>query len=130
LGRTLIEYYRKVIHFNLDRREKLKNKITAEHLELLGGDYPGIQMNGLPKGFRSESISGCYHRQKAIAADNRTPFCIAQKGVTKKSRREQLSVSLLARTTGNCSTGGVGLAFESVSASAQRQLARTAAAPF
>jgi hypothetical protein len=55
LGRTLIEYYRKVIHFNLDRREKFKNKITAEHLELLGGDYPGIQMNGLPKGFRSEA---------------------------------------------------------------------------
>jgi Pyrimidine deaminase len=55
LGRTLIEYYRKVIRFNLDRREKLKNKISREHLELLGGDYPGIQMNGLPKGVRSEA---------------------------------------------------------------------------
>jgi hypothetical protein len=55
LGRTLIEYYQKVIRFNLDRREKLKNKISPAHLELLGGDYPGIQMNGLPKGVRSEA---------------------------------------------------------------------------
>ena len=55
LGRTLIEYYRKVIRFNLDRREKLKHKISPEYLELLGGDYPGIQMNGLPKGVRSEA---------------------------------------------------------------------------
>jgi len=47
--------YRKVIRFNFDRREKLKNKIAPEHLELLCCDYPGIQMNGLPKGFRSEA---------------------------------------------------------------------------
>ena len=33
----------------------LKKEISNEHLVLLGGDYPGIQMNGLPKGFRSEA---------------------------------------------------------------------------
>jgi pyrimidine deaminase RibD-like protein len=54
LGRALIEYYRKVVRLNIERREKVKKKIP-EHLALLGGDYPGIQMNGLPKGFRSEA---------------------------------------------------------------------------
>jgi len=55
LGRTLVEYYRKVIRSNIERREKLKGKIADEHAALLGGDYPGIQMNGLPKGFRFEA---------------------------------------------------------------------------
>ena len=54
LGQALIEYYRKIVRLNTERREKLKTKI-AEHLPLLGGDYPGIQLNGLPKGFRSEA---------------------------------------------------------------------------
>jgi len=55
LGRALIEYYRKIVRLSTERREKLKNEITTEQLALLGGDYPGIQMNGLPKGFRSEA---------------------------------------------------------------------------
>ena len=55
LGRVLIEYYRKVVHLNTQRRKELKGKIAHEHFALLGGDYPGIQMNGLPKGFRLEA---------------------------------------------------------------------------
>jgi hypothetical protein len=50
-----VEYYRKVIHLNTDRREKLKGKLDSACFALLGGDYPGIQMIGLPKGFRMEA---------------------------------------------------------------------------
>lgn len=52
LGRTLIQYYRKIVDGNLKRRDNLKGKID---LQLLGGDYPGIAMNGLPKGLRLEA---------------------------------------------------------------------------
>jgi pyrimidine deaminase RibD-like protein len=55
MGRTLVEYYRKVVQLNTQRTARLKEKIDAAHLDLLGGDYPGIPMNGLPKGFRSEA---------------------------------------------------------------------------
>ncbi len=55
LGQILIEYYRKIIGLNTQRRRNLKGKIADESVALLGGDYPGIQMNGLPKGFRSEA---------------------------------------------------------------------------
>jgi pyrimidine deaminase RibD-like protein len=55
LGRELVQYYRRVINLNLGRRERLKAVLNAENLNLLGGDYFGIQMTGLPKGFRSEA---------------------------------------------------------------------------
>jgi pyrimidine deaminase RibD-like protein len=57
LGQVLIEYYRKVLRWNLERRERIKKKYnpTNEVLsELLGGDYFGITMTGFPKGLRSE----------------------------------------------------------------------------
>ncbi len=52
LGGALIRYYRKVTEQNRNRREKVRGKID---LSLLGGDYPGIEMNGLPKGLRLEA---------------------------------------------------------------------------
>ena len=52
LGRTLISYYRRVTQQNRDRRERLRGKID---MSLLDGDYPGIEMNGLPKGLRFEA---------------------------------------------------------------------------
>lgn len=55
LGRTLIEYYRKVARLNRERRDRVKMKLTGSDLDLLGGDYPGIQMIGLPKGLLSEA---------------------------------------------------------------------------
>ncbi len=55
LARTLVEYYRKVVHLNAERRGKLKGKLSKEDFGLLGEDYPGIPMNGLPKGFQIEA---------------------------------------------------------------------------
>jgi pyrimidine deaminase RibD-like protein len=52
LGAALIRYYRKVVAHNLSRRDKLRGKVD---LSLLGGDYPGIEMNGPPKGLRVEA---------------------------------------------------------------------------
>jgi pyrimidine deaminase RibD-like protein len=52
LGNALIRYYRKVVAQNQSRKEKLRSKIDVK---LLGGDYPGIEMNGLPKGLRLEA---------------------------------------------------------------------------
>jgi pyrimidine deaminase RibD-like protein len=53
LGNILIRYYRKVVQANLRRRELLRGKLPD--LKLLGSDYPGIDMGGLPKGVRSEA---------------------------------------------------------------------------
>ncbi len=52
LGHALIQFYRKVVESNRKRREKLKDKVEPQ---LLGGDYPGIEINGLPKGLRLEA---------------------------------------------------------------------------
>jgi hypothetical protein len=52
LAEALIRYYRKVVAANRRRRENLRGKIE---LSLLGGDHPGIEMNGLPKGFQLEA---------------------------------------------------------------------------
>ena len=52
LGTALIRYYRKVVDLNRNRRASLRDKID---MSLLGGDYPGIEMNGLPKGLRFEA---------------------------------------------------------------------------
>lgn len=57
LGQVLIEYYRKVVRWNIERREMLKKRYhpSKEDLALLlGGDYYGIAMTGLQKGLRSE----------------------------------------------------------------------------
>jgi pyrimidine deaminase RibD-like protein len=53
LGNALITYYRKVTEENRRRRERLRGKVVD--LSLLGGDYPGIAVNGLPKGLRLEA---------------------------------------------------------------------------
>ena len=59
LGNALIRYYRKVTQQNLERRERLKKKLQGEiDLSILGGDYPGIEMNGLLKGFQLEATVG------------------------------------------------------------------------
>ena len=62
LGRAAFEYYRKIVNLNLARGERLRRKFPEIHAmpehdqkALLGGDYPGIQINGLPKGIRSEA---------------------------------------------------------------------------
>jgi hypothetical protein len=52
LGNALVRYYRTVVEQNRRRREKLRDKVD---LSLLGGDFPGIEINGLPKGLRLEA---------------------------------------------------------------------------
>jgi pyrimidine deaminase RibD-like protein len=52
LGGALFGYYRKVVTSNQSRRERLREKVDPS---LLGGDYPGIEMNGLPKGLQLEA---------------------------------------------------------------------------
>jgi pyrimidine deaminase RibD-like protein len=56
IGQVLIEYYRKVVRWNVERRERLKkyNPSQEDLARLLGGDYFGITMTGLQKGLRSE----------------------------------------------------------------------------
>lgn len=55
LGNALIRFYRKVTQQNRDRRERLRQKLHGEiDLSILGGDYPGIEMNGLLKGLQLE----------------------------------------------------------------------------
>ena len=59
LGSALIRYYRKVTQQNRERRERLREKLRGEiDLSILGGDYPGIEMNGLLKGFQLEASVG------------------------------------------------------------------------
>lgn len=60
LGRTAIEYYRTVINLNRERRQRLKEfpdfvRLMATNPGILGPDFPPLQMNGLPKGLRSEA---------------------------------------------------------------------------
>ena len=55
LGNALIRYYKRVVRTNKDRRERLKAKLVAADLPLLGGDFLGIEMNGLPKGLAIEA---------------------------------------------------------------------------
>jgi hypothetical protein len=61
LGQVLIEYYRKVLRWNLERREKIKKKYNptdADLSQLLGGDFFRNHNEAMPKGLRSEdSIS-------------------------------------------------------------------------
>jgi pyrimidine deaminase RibD-like protein len=53
LGSALIRYYRKITEQNRTRRDKVRGKIDLALL--VGSDYPGIEMNGLPKGLRLEA---------------------------------------------------------------------------
>lgn len=55
LGNALFQYYRKVVGINIARRDRLKPKLSQDDMLLLGGDYNGIQMNGLPKGVQLEA---------------------------------------------------------------------------
>jgi hypothetical protein len=56
LGDALVRYYRKVVQQNKDRRIRFKQKLGGQiDLQILGGDYPGIEMNGLPKGLLIEA---------------------------------------------------------------------------
>jgi pyrimidine deaminase RibD-like protein len=56
LGDALVRYYRKATQQNRERRERLREKFRGEiDLSILGGDFPGIEMNGLPKGFQLEA---------------------------------------------------------------------------
>ena len=55
LGKSLIAYYWKVVDHNKHRKERIRTKLSEEDVKLLGGDYLGIAMTGLPKGIRSEA---------------------------------------------------------------------------
>jgi pyrimidine deaminase RibD-like protein len=55
LGQALVEYYRKIISSNTQRRDRLKSKLSEDDMRLLGGDYVGIRMHRLPKGLHSEA---------------------------------------------------------------------------
>jgi len=55
LGQKLIEYYRKVVEVNKDRRQKLAGKIDSNLLWSEKLDYPGIPISSLPKGLREEA---------------------------------------------------------------------------
>jgi hypothetical protein len=55
LGNVLFQFYRKVVELNVARSKRIKHELPELNPELLGGDYNGIQMNGLPKGIRVEA---------------------------------------------------------------------------
>jgi len=55
LGQALVQYYLRVVGINIKREENLKGKLNAADMKLVTWNYIGIQMNGLPKGFRSEA---------------------------------------------------------------------------
>jgi pyrimidine deaminase RibD-like protein len=63
LGINLVKYYRKVCRLNLDRKEQLRGNLKAQgkeeeekFLRKLRGDYPGIEMSRLPKGFEFQDM--------------------------------------------------------------------------
>jgi hypothetical protein len=55
LGRSLIDYYWKVVQLNKDQRARIAEAFGSAGVAKLGGDHPGIKMVGLPKGLRSEA---------------------------------------------------------------------------
>ena len=67
LGNVLIQYYRKVVDENLNRRKRLRAQ--GVNVSTLGGDYPGIQMSGLPKGLRLEASVPVYVTPKVTLVD-------------------------------------------------------------
>jgi pyrimidine deaminase RibD-like protein len=77
LGDALIRYYRKVVEMNVGRRQKLRDKLTD--LSILGGDYPGIEMNGLPKGLRLEaSVSVFVAPKVTVIATSAEPKTVSR----------------------------------------------------
>ncbi len=81
LGSVLIRYYRKVTELNRSRREKLRGKID---LSLLGGDFPGIEMNGLPKGIRLEGMVDVFVAYKVNVIDMSADPATVSRGRTLK----------------------------------------------
>jgi hypothetical protein len=94
LGDVLIRYYRKVVEMNLRRREKLRDKLPD--LSILGGDYPGIEMNGLPKGLRLEtSVSVFVTPKVTVIATSAEPKTV--------SRGKTLKITYVIECSGNVS---------------------------
>ncbi len=54
LGVALIGHYSKTRDRNQKRRTDLSGKLSADDMNLLGGDYAGIQMPSLPRGLDSQ----------------------------------------------------------------------------
>jgi len=81
LAEALIRYYRKITAQNASRREKLRGKVDSS---ILGGDYPGIEMNGLPKGFQLEaSVAVSVVYKVRLVASHANPTTISRgKAVT------------------------------------------------
>lgn len=96
LGKALIQYYWKVVEENKKRRERLQSKVERW---LLGGDHPGIPMNGLPKGIRLEGES-----LRVFIAYNVTIIATSV-NLTTISRGETLTVTYVIecaeKTAGN-----------------------------
>jgi pyrimidine deaminase RibD-like protein len=55
LGQALVEYYRRVVEENRERRARVKGKLAADDWYLLRSNEIGIPMAGLPKGLLSEA---------------------------------------------------------------------------
>jgi len=82
LGKFLIQYYRKVVDENLKRRKRLSDK--GIDVSALGGDYPGIQMSGLPKGLRLEASVPVFVVPKVTLVDASVEPKVASAGKTLK----------------------------------------------
>jgi pyrimidine deaminase RibD-like protein len=80
LGSALVRYYREVTQQNRERRERLREKLRGEiDLSILGGDYPGIEMNGLLKGFQLEATVGVRVVPKiSLLATSAAPLSISR----------------------------------------------------
>lgn len=82
LGNVLIQYYRKVVDENLSRRKRLRAQ--GVDVSTLGGDYPGIQMSGLPKGLRLEASVPVFVAPKVTLLDVCAEPKAAPRGKTLK----------------------------------------------
>jgi hypothetical protein len=82
LGKFLIQYYRKVVDENLKRRKRLSDQ--GIDVSALGGDYPGIQMSGLPKGLRLEASVPVFVAPKVALLDASVEPKSAPRGKTLK----------------------------------------------
>jgi hypothetical protein len=82
LGNALIQYYRKVVDENLSRRKRLRAQ--GIDVSTLGGDYPGIQMSGLPKGLRLEASVPVFVVPKVTLVDASVEPKVASAGKTLK----------------------------------------------
>jgi hypothetical protein len=97
IGNALILYYFKVVDLNRSRRERLIDKVEAS---LLGGDYPGIQMTGLPRGLRLECSVSVVVLHKAFYFVGYFEICfpadrLGLEDVQSDIREEFLAVDLM-----------------------------------